>query len=105
MAIHAAQRSEVHETTGDASAAPAAGGDEQATRDFPGRTEASDRVPTLPLEVPIDVRVVRDDTDAGGPLVIESGDPDLNPPRTPKDPFPTDRTPEVDPPLRGRGRE
>jgi hypothetical protein len=44
-------------------------------------------------------RIVRDDTDVGGPLVIESDDPDLNPPQAPIDPFPTNGTPQIDPPV------
>ena len=94
-----AQKSEVHATTGDASTAPTSGGRPQ--------TAAGAKPAHSPTDGPIDlsgieggVRVIRDDTDAGGPLVIESDDPDLNPPRVPSDPFPTDRTPEVDPPVK-----
>lgn len=43
--------------------------------------------------------IIRDDTDDGGPLVIVSDDPDLNPPRASQNPFPTDGTPEIDPPV------
>jgi hypothetical protein len=47
----------------------------------PPRGHASE----VSLNPPEDVRIVRDDTDFGGPLVVQSDDPDLNPPRTPKD--------------------
>jgi len=43
--------------------------------------------------------IIRDDTDDGGPLVIVSDDPDLNPPRASQNPFPTDGTPEIGSPV------
>jgi hypothetical protein len=88
-----AQKSEVHATTADASTSPAAG-------NVPVAVEivASAR-PHLHLSPPAHTEIVRDDTDVGGPLVITSDDPDLNPPRVPIDPFPTDATPEIDPPV------
>src|SRR5689334_5798778 len=93
------QKSEVHATTADASTAPTAGQDQQTTHDTPaarppGSTDTTQRVAPVP---PTDVRIIRDDTDDAGPLVIQSTDPDLNPPRAPIDPFPTDRKPEIDP--------
>ena len=93
-----AQKSEVHEATEDAATSPAArpgtaGGSAPQPHAVPQRH--SD--PVSPNTV-----VLRDDTDIGGPLVIKTDDPDLNPPRVPIDPFPTDATPEVDPPLPGR---
>jgi hypothetical protein len=97
------QKSEIHESTADASTAPTGGGDTETTRSAPvDRTHAGPdpdhpRVAPVP---PTDVRIVRDETDDGGPLVIESNDPDLNPPRPPRDPFPTDRKPEIDPPVK-----
>jgi hypothetical protein len=96
------QKSEVHATTGDASTTPTGGGDQETTRRTP-----SDRPPDgrrgdagINPEPPTDVRIVSDETDDAGPLVIQSSDPDLNPPRTPKDPFPTERKPEIDPPVK-----
>jgi hypothetical protein len=92
------QASEIHATTGDASSAP--------TDQGANATPAAPPPRRAPTAGPIDIggveggaRIVRDDTDAGGPLVVETDDPDLNPPRVPSDPFPTDRTPEIDPPV------
>jgi hypothetical protein len=102
MSASEAQKSEVHATTADATGSPAAAGDQETTQGqtHPGQTAGS------PLRRPIDpmppgTHVVRDDTDAGGPLVVKSDDPDLSPPRVTKDPFPTERTPEIDPPVGG----
>jgi hypothetical protein len=98
------QKSEVHEATADAGTNPTAGRDPEATR----RTQATgheDRAwrdgpgPLNPAP-PTDARIVEDQTDDGGPLVVESGDPDLNPPRAPVDPFPTLGTPEIDLPVK-----
>jgi hypothetical protein len=97
------QKSEVHESTADASTSPTGGADEDATRRGPAdraRAGPDDRQPPVNPAPPTDVRVIRDETDDGGPLVIESSDPDLNPPRAPIDPFPTDRKPEIDPPVK-----
>ena len=94
------QKSEVHATTADASTSPTAPADQDATRRqaHPGQTTAdASRRPIDPM--PPGTQVVRDDTDEGGPLVVKSDDPDLNPPRVTKDPFPTERTPEIDPPV------
>ena len=90
------QKSEAHATTGDASTSPAGDGDAVTTR---GQSTPPTDTSKLNPEPPIDVHVIRDETDAGGPLVIESGDPDLNPPHPPVDPFPTDGTPQIDPPV------
>ena len=100
MSVSDAQKSEVHATTADASSSPAAAGDQDTTRSqtHPGQTAASQfHRPIDPM--PPGTQVVRDDTDDGGPLAVKSDDPDLNPPRVTKDPFPTERTPEIDPPA------
>jgi hypothetical protein len=117
MSSSDAQKSEVHAVTGDAStfaeSAPAAypGGDNTSQTqaqehskphpDAPGWDESARR----PVEGASDATLVRDDTSDGGPLVIKSGDPDLNPPRVPQDPFPTDRKPEIDPPVAREGTD
>lgn len=91
MASSDAQKSEVHESTADASSSPTARGDQKATRDAAGT--ADDRVPhgqQIPVEQPEKVRIVRDETDQGGPLVIETDDPDV----VPKQTFPTERGPQ-----------
>jgi hypothetical protein len=95
------QKSEVHESTADASTSPTGGADQEATRGGTAeRAGAGDRESKLNPAPPTDVHIVRDETDDGGPLVIESGDPDLNPPRVPQNPFPTEGKPEIDPPVR-----
>jgi hypothetical protein len=94
------QKSEVHESTADASTSPTAGRDQDMTRRAHSAQSPDDRTPKIPLNPPTDIRIVSDETDDGGPLVIESNDPDLNPPQTPKDPFPTLGTPEIDPPVK-----
>jgi hypothetical protein len=98
------QKSEVHESTADASSSPTGDADERATRRTRGASPAAEQPAKLPLNPPDDIRIVKDETDDGGPLVVESSDPDLNPPRTPKDPFPTLRTPEIDPPIKNSPR-
>jgi hypothetical protein len=90
------QQSEVHTTTGDASTSPTGEGDATTTR---GQSTPPTDSPKLNPEPPSDVHIIRDETDVGGPLVIESTDPDLNPPHPPIDPFPTDGTPQIDPPV------
>ena len=98
MSVSDAQKSEVHASTGDASTSPLAAGDTQTTRSV-ARTGSPDDRPQWPLEpMPAETQVVRDDTDEGGPLIVKSSDPNLNPPSVPRDPFPTERTPEFDPP-------
>ena len=93
-----AQKSEVHSITGDAATSPTAAGDRTTTRPAGAAgTTASPKRDLEPLKG--DVRVVRDDTDSGGPLVIKSDDPALQKLDLPKDPFPTERTPEVDVPV------
>lgn len=99
MSSSDAQKSEVHYSTADASTSPDAAGDEQTTRSAvrPARKSGE---PEWPLEsLSPGTQVVRDDTDAGGPLVVKSDDPRLNPPTVPRDPFPTERKPEIDPPA------
>jgi hypothetical protein len=103
------QKSDIHESTGDASTTPTGGGDQDATLRAPsapgphydspddrGRLHHPGEVPRKPLT---DATIVSDETDDAGPLVIRSTDPDLNPPQAPTDPFPTDRKPEIDPPV------
>jgi hypothetical protein len=101
MAISDAQKSEVHEATADASSRPTNVEDSETTRKVSHATAPWDGNKLDP-DPPVDTRIVRDDTDAGGPLVVESSDPDLNPPKAPIDPFPTERTPEIDPPVKPR---
>lgn len=92
------QKSEVHESTADASTMPTGGADEELTRTTRSAPapHPPDRVAPIP---PQDVQIVDDQTDDAGPLKIKSSDPDLNPPQAPKNPFPTDRTPQIDPPV------
>ena len=93
------QKSEVHESTADASTSPTAAGDSRTTRQQPGqRRRTTPKRHPEPLSP--DTTIVQDDSDDGGPIVVESADPELNPPQTPKDPFPTNRTPEIDPPVK-----
>jgi len=99
MSVSDAQKSEVHQATGDASTSPTATDDELATRRSGEETAPWDESKLVP-EPPINATIVKDDTDAGGPLVIQSDDPDLNPPRPPVDPFPTLGTPEIDLPIK-----
>lgn len=99
MATSDAQKSEIHESTGDAATSPHGSGDRETTAAGSRPVHAPDR-PRRPLDPPLGgMEVVRDDSDAGGPVVIRSDDPGLNPPRPPRDPFPTDRKPETDPPV------
>lgn len=93
------QKSEVHGVTGDASTSPANESDTATTQ---GRSTRLPETPKLQPEPPSDMKIVQDDTDAGGPLVIKSTDPDLNPPQAPIDPFPTHGTPQIDPPVEKR---
>lgn len=94
MSIQDTQKSEVHATTGDAASSPTPGG---PTGD--AEKSSPDRL-MRPLEpMPPGTTIVRDETDDGGPLVVESDAPGLKSPQVPKDPFPTDRKPEIDPPV------
>ena len=106
MATSDAQKSEVHDTSADASTSPIAGGDTETTRhpgqDASTQSKKQHHPQRQPERLTPDTTIVTDDTDVGGPLVVQSGDPDLNPPQTPKDPFPTMRTPEIDPPVEQR---
>jgi hypothetical protein len=95
-----AQKSEVHATTGDAETSPVA--EDMSAVPLVARHAE----PLAPIHMPRknepltpDSIIVIDETDDGGPLVIHSDDPALNPPRIPRDPFPTDRKPEIDPPI------
>ena len=94
-----AQKSEVHDATADAESGPTARGDAATTQAATGRGHVPWDDGDEPREAHVDVTLISDQTDDGGPLVITSDDPELNPPRVPSDPFPTDRTPEVDPPV------
>jgi hypothetical protein len=93
------QKSEVHESTEDAASSPAARPESTGGRSAPQAQHAPPRhiEPLSPNTV-----ILRDDTDIGGPLVVKTDDPDLNPPQVPIDPFPTERTPEVDLPVPSR---
>jgi hypothetical protein len=94
------QKSEVHESTADASTSPTGGADQETTRRTDPDRPPQDDSSKVPLRPPTDVRIIEDQTDDGGPLVVESSDPDLNPPRVPVDPFPTEGKPEIDPPVK-----
>lgn len=96
------QKSEVHESTDDASTSPVAGAQTRATPRQDGAAQGASGSRSAPVRVPepADAHIVSDETDNGGPLVIESDNPELNPPHVPVDPFPTDRTPEIDPPVK-----
>ena len=99
MANPDAQKSEVHQTSADAGSSPH-GPDNAGTTGTGSRPGHTPDQLKRPIDPPVGgMQVVRDDTDAGGPLVIRSEDPNLNPPRPPVDPFPTDRKPEIDPPV------
>jgi hypothetical protein len=98
MSVSDAQKSEVHTSTGDASSSPVGSGDQEVTRSASRPQPPSDQ-PKWPLESDAGTKVIKDDTDTGGPLVIKSDDPRLNPPVVPRDPFPTERKPEIDPPA------
>ena len=64
-----AQASEVHEATADASASPAADGDEQTTREQSGRGRAPESDQKLNPDMG-NARIVSDQADDGGPVVI-----------------------------------
>ena len=74
-----AQTSEIHEVTGDAFSSPHGLADSETTRHF--HVESDSHLCRLNPQPPIDALIVSDETDVGGPLVIQSSDPDLNPPR------------------------
>jgi len=95
------QQSEVHDVTGDASTSPTAETDEQGTRGT--KSAPGPHTPVEELVVPVEphgMHIIKDETDAGGPLVIVSDDPELNPPKVPVEPFPTLGTPQIDPPVK-----
>ena len=91
-----AQKSEVHDTTADASTSPTAAGDRQTTQRVANAPETPHDHRNIPAPSP-GTTINDDAAEDGGPIVITSDDPDLNPPRVPSDPFPTDGTPEIDP--------
>ena len=88
MSSSDAQKSEVHDTSADASTSPAAAGDNKTTRQAGHDPAKLD--PKMQPEPPRDVNIVRDDTNEGGPLVVESNDPDLAAPPAQK-PVPRNR--------------
>jgi len=97
MSIEDAQKSEVHATTGDAGSSPTPGG----RLNHPAGDKSSPDQPVRPLEpIPPGTKIVWDETDFGGPLVVESDAPGLKHPDVPKDPFPTNGTPQIDPPVK-----
>lgn len=73
-----AQQSQVHEATGDASSSPVAQERGMTTppASAPQLHPLPDDAKVVP-EPPLDTTIVRDDTADGGPLVIQSDDPDL----------------------------
>jgi len=75
MSSSDAQKSEVHDTSADASTSPTARGDTKTTRQ--AGHDAAKLDPKMQPEPVRDVNIVRDDTNNGGPLVVESNDPDL----------------------------
>lgn len=92
-----AQKSEVHAATADADSSPTRDAD-LSTRGSMHRTGWTEP-PRQPTPLSPGTHVVRDETGVGGPLIVESDDPDLSPPHVPIDPFPTERKPEIDPPV------
>jgi hypothetical protein len=94
-----AQKSEVHDSTADADGSPTAEGDAAETRRAVYRDIEPEHEYRTPSPPSAGTHIVKDETDVGGPLIIESDDPDLSPPHVPIDPFPTDGTPEIDLPV------
>ena len=94
-----AQKSEVHAVTGDAEGSPTSDGDQRSTIDMTHAGKAPEHPHRMPSPLTPGTHIVRDETSVGGPLVIETDDPDLSAANVPKDPFPTERTPEIDPPI------
>jgi hypothetical protein len=105
MSSSDAQKSEVHNVTADASTSPTADADTRATANFPGQEERRQSPKIHPEPLTPDTVVLQDDSDDGGPVVIKSDDPDLNPPHVPQDPFPTGRVPQIDPPMPRRHQD
>jgi hypothetical protein len=99
MASSEAQKSEVHDSTADADGSPTAEGDSAVTRSAVYRAVEPEHPHRVPSPLTPGTHIVKDETDVGGPLIIESDDPDLSPPHVPIDPFPTDGTPEIDLPI------
>jgi hypothetical protein len=89
MSSSDAQKSEVHDTTADAATSPLAPGDRKTTRQAGHDAARTD--PKMQPEPPSDVNIVRDDTSDGGPLVVESNDPDLAAPPAPRKPATPER--------------
>jgi hypothetical protein len=99
MSDEDAQKSEVHATTANASTAPTAEGEAETTRAKRNEHAPSAQPRDLP-GIKGGARVIEDQTDAGGPLVVETDDPDMQTLDLPKDEFPTERKPEIDPPVK-----
>lgn len=76
MSADDAQKSEAHAVTEDASTSPLAAADRpgEAGVDATSRPDSSTKLIPAP---PRDVHILLDETSDGGPLVIESTDPDL----------------------------
>ena len=90
------QKSEVHDSTDDAESSPAATGATPTAGKHLRAPRGTVRISDVELS---EATILSDETDDGGPLVIKSADPNLNPPRLPTDPFPSDGTPQSDLPL------
>lgn len=76
MSSSDAQKSEVHGATGDASTSPNFVEDAETTKGAVDRKHPHGKE-VVPDIRESDVKIVRDDTDNRGPLVVESNDPDL----------------------------
>lgn len=94
------QKSEVHDVTADASTSPTADADESTTVNVTGGGRSPHDKVIVPEVHLNDVEIVSDDSDNGGPIVIKSDDPDLQHVEAPIDPIPTERSPEIDPPVK-----
>jgi hypothetical protein len=82
MAAHDdAQKSEAHAVTEDASTSPLAAPERPGETRRPADDAPAPGARLIP-EPPREVKVLRDETSDGGPLVIESNDPDLPGPPT-----------------------
>jgi hypothetical protein len=86
------QKSEVHSTTADAADTP---GDRGGELNRGPKAPAGEKREATVTEA----HVVRDDTEDGGPLVIESDDPGLQHIELRGESDAGQRTPEVDPPA------
>lgn len=94
-----AQKSEVHAATADADGSPTADIQERDTIDLTRGQHTPDHPVRMPSPLTPGTHIISDDTSNGGPLVVETDDPELSAEHTPKDPFPTERKPEIDLPI------